>query len=253
MPHRVVAQPYDVVVVAVATQLLVETLCYRPVACLFGVDDYFRFRTHLTASLRATLYHAAQHVPVVALVVVNLSHRPQHAVCYLVSHLYQLRLSSCRLHPYQRRLGVGIHTVAQCIHGVSGPIVRNELLARVCPGVGVVEVEHQLHAFLLNLFAEFYHIVDVLTHTLALVRAQSLFRIHKEAHTDAVPSVLFEEVECVHGIPLGISIYGAFLFVGRQQRRVAAQDPFFLVGQVKRFREYALAPSANGKGCHHNK
>ena len=87
-----------------------------------------------------------------------------------------------------------------------------------------MEVEHQLHARLLDLLAERQNIAEVLAGALALVLLRGIVGVDEEAHTHGVPALLVQEGQQADGLAVVVLIDGAGLLVGGQQREVATQQ-----------------------------
>ena len=111
-----------------------------------------------------------------------------------------------------------------------GPVGGYKLFAGVCPGVGIVEVEHELHAGIFYLSAELCHVGDVLAYALALTFFGGFVGIDKESHTRGIPTVFLEKMQGIDCIAVGVAKDRAFLLILREHRYVGTQETlrFFL-------------------------
>ena len=91
-----------------------------------------------------------------------------------------------------------------------------------------MEVEHDLHASLLDLAAQADDIVEVLADALAFMAFRRILRVNEQPYTDGVPSLLFQERKQLHLPAVEVLIHSALLLIARQQRHVTAQQPLRL-------------------------
>ena len=152
-----------------------------------------------------------------------LTYGPQHTVGYLVAHLYQFGLGTSLFHRLECLGGVVVDIAAKGIHGVVGPVGGDKLFAGVGPRVGIVEVEHKLHAGILYLFAKLGDIGNILAYTFFLIMFGSLVGIDKEAHACGIPSALLEKAEGIDSFSVGITIDGVLLLILRKHTYVGSQ------------------------------
>ena len=86
-----------------------------------------------------------------------------------------------------------------------------------------MEIEHQRIAFGLDAAGQGRHVVEVLAHALLPVGGRSLRRVDEEAHAHGVPPGLPTQIgQELHLRAVGVEIVHAVLFIGGQQRDVAA-------------------------------
>ena len=95
------------------------------------------------------------------------------------------------------------------------------MVGGVGPTVGVMEIDHQLHACILDALAQFLDIVEILHDTRLAVPA--LLGIDKEAHADSIPSARFLDIgnDIADGLAIPIVVWSIILLVAGQQRDVA--------------------------------
>ena len=193
MPHRIITQTDDVVINIILTKMLVVGFGDIPFAGLLRMDDDLGFRADFTTGATTRLQEVSDSVPVLITCRIEFSSRPQQTVGDLVTHLYHIGGHSGLLHGLQHTTGIGIHTISERLSVGLLPGMRDELLPWVCPGVTVVEVEHQLHTGFLHLSAQFDDIGQILADTLVLMTVWCVGGIYEEAHTDGIPALLLDE------------------------------------------------------------
>ena len=225
---RVVAEPYDVVVDTSGLGLAVEVGGVVHLAQL-GVDDDLGLRAHLAHGAAACLEIACQVVPRPAVDALArgpaVPRGPQHAIGDLVAHLHIVGSGAGSRQGLQRGHGVGIYRVGNlCGRADAAPAAGHGLLARVGPGVAVVEVEHQLHAGFLDAPPQCFNIGQVLHHALLPVGCRGLRRVDKEAHAHGVPACALVVGYHVAHQPGAAVVLGPGCLVAGQHRDVAAHE-----------------------------
>ena len=165
MPEGVIRQPDDVVVNR--CEAGVEVFEHVALARTLGMDDNLCIRTNLAAGCRSVAQEVPEPLPVLFGRGGETTIRrrtsiyicaPQHAVRYLVTNLDEV---GCRIGGYQcfqTLLGVSIDSIRQLLIVQRSPACGNPLVGRVCPGVGVVKIEHQSHSFGFDTLAEWQHV-----------------------------------------------------------------------------------------------
>ena len=113
---------------------------------------------HLTHGTAAGIEVAGEVGPRAASVVVGtrgpaVPRGPQHAIGNLVAHLHEVGSRTGTHESHQHLTGVVLYFLFQLTHSESGPIGGQGLLARIGPGVAVVQIEYKLKAGILDAFA----------------------------------------------------------------------------------------------------
>ena len=160
MISRIVAQSDDVVVDAVILHTVEEVRQHAGLRRTLAMQDNLGIRTLLATCLSGLFQQTKETVPVgcrrigittVCAVLSNSSLRsPQHTIADLVARLDEVGRSTSSLQLTETLLGIFIDLVCQRSIVQVLPGIRCPLLARVCPGVAIVEVKHESHASLLD-------------------------------------------------------------------------------------------------------
>ena len=88
---------------------------------------------------------------------------PQHAVADFVAHLHEVGFCTISLELGEAVLRKSIDRIGKClVAGVAFPARRDVLIGGVGPTVGVMEIDHQFHAGILDALAQFLHVGEVL-------------------------------------------------------------------------------------------
>ena len=198
MEIGVVTQADDIIVHLLAPHLVVEVGQDAEFGHTLSVKDNFCLRALLTARTAGSLEQVSKASPVVLAATVAFlqlgsrrTHRsPQHTVADLVTRLDVVGSGSGRLKCSQAITGVLINLLDQGLVVQSRPLGRRVLLDGISPTVAVVEVEHELHAGLLDATAQHLDSVKILDHTLPHVGSRGVGRIDKQTHSGCVPALL---------------------------------------------------------------
>ena len=226
VPEGIVAQAEDVKFHATAGEVLEILYGIAGVLDMLEMNDHLRLGADLAASRHRLLEDSRKVVLVVHGTRVDAADVPEHSARNLVAHLDEIRRSAFCHQMLQRFLGVVIDFVGhrRCRFQLL-PRLGHGLMRRICPGVAIVEIKHEGEALLLDTLAEGCHISQILTHG----RVRVALRRHKEANTLGVPThrgALQELQHVGHGETVAVVILLPHLLVARQQRDVAAQEPF---------------------------
>ena len=118
---------------------------------------------------------------------------PQHTIRNLITCLDKVGSSACGYHLLQTVLGVPVDGILQLFVSHVFPCIRCPLLARIGPGIAVVEVKYQSHACVLDAFAKCLHIIQVLAHSLVVI----LCRVYKQTYAHGVQAFLLKECQYI--------------------------------------------------------
>ena len=102
---------------------------------------------------------------------------PEHAVGGFITHLHPFYVDTSCLQGIQYILGMIGNRLLHLIEVIVFPGSRNTLLSWVCPGIRVVEVNHQTHTELLGSPCLCYHII---------LSVPSILRIYPYTKADGV-------------------------------------------------------------------
>ena len=120
---------------------------------------------------------------------------PQHAIAYLVAWLDEIGGGTRINHLRECVLGIGINLLVQLSVAQLHPLGRCPLLGRVCPRVGIMEIEHQLESRILDALSQLLHILYVLAGVRVLVAAAILAGIYEQPKTHGIHTLFLEKLK----------------------------------------------------------
>ena len=120
---------------------------------------------------------------------------PKHSVGGLVTYLYPLYVDTSCLQGIQNILGMIGNRLLHLLEVIVLPGSRNPLLGWVCPGIRVVEVNHQSHTELLS--------SPCLRHYIIL-SVPSILRIYPYTKTDGVHAEVAEKRHALSSLTISI-------------------------------------------------
>ena len=120
-----------------------------------SVDDDLSFRIYALYCIIAFIGQDGE----IGRIAADLSYRMQHAAVGLVADLHPLHIDSIVLEQLQSLFCVSLKSCCKLIYREICPCGRSLLVRRICPGVAVVEVDHDPHAEFLCALGLYKHVL----------------------------------------------------------------------------------------------
>ena len=199
MVIRIIARTDDIVFNAIQLQPFIVIRDQGRIGSLFRMDYDLSLRTDFTTCLPCIDQSRREVIPVLILIAAPVTLRlqftaavVQHAPGNLIACLNKVGRDTSSLELFQAVLGVIVDIFLRLLL-YNSKLIGCALLAGVCPRIAIVEVEHQLQPGILDLLAQLFHIVEILSHALTFMRCWGAARVDKQPDTHSVHTLFFQE------------------------------------------------------------